>query len=38
MVDKINSMVPEVYAIGDCQEPSLIVDAIGTGLKTAISV
>ena len=38
MVDKIKNMVPEVYAIGDCQEPSLIVDAIGTGLRTAITV
>jgi hypothetical protein len=30
--------VPEVYAIGDCGQRSLIVDAIGTGLQAAPSV
>ena len=38
MVDKIKHIVPEVYPIGDCQDPSLIVDAIGTGLRAAITV
>jgi 2,4-dienoyl-CoA reductase (NADPH2) len=28
----------EVYAIGDCSEPGLIADAIGTGLRTARTV
>jgi hypothetical protein len=27
--------VAEVYAIGNCNEPLLIADAIGTGLRTA---
>ncbi len=38
MMDKIKEAVPEVFAIGDCSEPSLIVDAIGTGLRTAITL
>jgi hypothetical protein len=31
----LKSKVPEVYDIGDCREPLLIADAIGTGLRTA---
>ena len=34
----LEKKVPEVYAIGDCKEPALIADAIGTGLRTAIKV
>jgi len=35
LLEKLKSKVPEVYAIGDCNEPQLIADAIGTGLRTA---
>jgi 2,4-dienoyl-CoA reductase (NADPH2) len=35
MVESLRGKVPEVYAIGDCKEPHLIVDAIRTGLRTA---
>ena len=31
----LEGKVPEVYAIGDCKEPLLIVDAIGSGLRVA---
>jgi len=31
----LKQRVAEVYAIGDCREPLLIADAIGTGLRTA---
>ena len=34
----LKERVPEVYAIGDCKEPLLIADAIGTGLRTAREV
>lgn len=34
----LRGKVPEVYAIGDCAQPGLIADAIGTGLRTAINV
>jgi 2,4-dienoyl-CoA reductase (NADPH2) len=32
---KLESKVPEIYTVGDCAEPGLIADAIGTGLRTA---
>jgi 2,4-dienoyl-CoA reductase (NADPH2) len=35
LLNDLKAMVPEVYAIGDCKEPLLIADAIGTGLRTA---
>ena len=38
LLEKLRAKVPEVYAIGDCSEPLLIVDAIGTGLRTAREV
>jgi 2,4-dienoyl-CoA reductase (NADPH2) len=31
----LQGKVPEVYAVGDCAEPKLIVDAIGSGFKVA---
>ncbi len=31
----LEGKVPEIYAVGDCKEPLLIVDAIGTGARTA---
>jgi 2,4-dienoyl-CoA reductase (NADPH2) len=35
LLDKIKTMVPEVYAIGDCRQPQLIVDAIADGSRVA---
>ena len=38
LVENLKSKVPEVYAIGDCKEPHLIVDAIAAGLRIARAV
>jgi thioredoxin reductase len=38
LLEGLKAKVPEVYAIGDCREPLLIADAIGTGLRTAREV
>ncbi len=38
LFEGLKKKVPEVYAIGDCKDPGLMVDAIGTGLRTARSV
>jgi 2,4-dienoyl-CoA reductase (NADPH2) len=38
LLEKLKEKVPEVYAIGDCREPLLIADAIGTGSRTAREV
>jgi 2,4-dienoyl-CoA reductase (NADPH2) len=38
MLNALKAKVAEVYAIGDCSEPQLIADAIGTGLRTAREV
>ena len=38
LLPKIRGMVPEVYAVGDCKEPLLIVDAINSGMTTAREV
>ncbi len=38
LLQELSKKVPEVYGIGDCKEPGLIADAIGTGLRTAITV
>jgi 2,4-dienoyl-CoA reductase (NADPH2) len=35
LLDGLKKKVAEVYVIGDCREPLLIADAIGTGLRTA---
>jgi 2,4-dienoyl-CoA reductase (NADPH2) len=35
LLEGLSNKVPEVYAVGDCREPLLIADAIGTGLRTA---
>ena len=35
LLEKLKENVAEVYPIGDCNEPLLIADAIGTGLRTA---
>jgi thioredoxin reductase len=38
LLSGLKSKVAEVYAIGDCRDPLLIADAIGTGLRTAREV
>jgi 2,4-dienoyl-CoA reductase (NADPH2) len=38
LFEKAKNKVAEVYAIGDCKDPGLIADAIGTGLRTARTV
>jgi len=38
LFESLKEGVPEVHSIGDCKEPSLIVDAIGTALRTAREV
>lgn len=35
LFNSLEGKVPEVYAVGDCREPLLIVDAIGTGSRVA---
>ncbi len=38
LLEKLKGKVPEVYAVGDCAEPKLIVDAIGSGFNVARSI
>jgi 2,4-dienoyl-CoA reductase (NADPH2) len=35
LLKSLEGKVPEVYAVGDCKEPLLIADAIGTGALTS---
>jgi 2,4-dienoyl-CoA reductase (NADPH2) len=35
LVKSLKGKVPEVYAIGDCKEPRLILDAVGEGFRVA---
>jgi pyruvate/2-oxoglutarate dehydrogenase complex dihydrolipoamide dehydrogenase (E3) component len=35
LLKSLESKVPEVYAIGDCREPQMIIDAIASGMRTA---
>lgn len=35
LFDRLKEIVPEIYAIGDCKEPKLIVDAISDGSSIA---
>jgi 2,4-dienoyl-CoA reductase (NADPH2) len=35
LYESLKGKVPEIYAVGDCQEPLLIVDAISKGMETA---
>ena len=35
LLEGIREKVSEVYAVGDCDKPALIADAIGAGLRTA---
>ena len=38
LLKKLNGLVPEVYAVGDCRQPQLIVDAIADGARIAHSL
>jgi len=35
---EINALVLEIYTVGDCKEPRLIVDAIADGLRIARAI
>ncbi len=35
LLNSLEGKVPEIYAVGDCREPLLIVDAIADGARTA---
>ena len=35
LLESLEGQVPEIYAIGDCQEPRMIVDAIADGWQIA---
>lgn len=35
LVESLNGTVPEIYVIGDCKEPHLIVDAVADGSRIA---
>ncbi|OGN96331.1 MAG: hypothetical protein A2Y89_02995 [Chloroflexi bacterium RBG_13_51_18] len=38
LYESLKGKVPELYAIGDCQEPLLIADAISKGMETARAI
>lgn len=38
LLEKLKEIVPEIYAVGDCREPGLIVDAIRDGLQTGHNI
>ncbi len=38
LLDKVKTIVPEVYAVGDCRQPQLIVDAIADGCRVAHNI
>jgi 2,4-dienoyl-CoA reductase (NADPH2) len=38
LYESLRGKVPEIYAIGDCQEPLLIADAISKGMETARNI
>jgi 2,4-dienoyl-CoA reductase (NADPH2) len=38
LVKSLKGKAPEIYAVGDCKEPLLIADAIGTGSRAARGV
>jgi 2,4-dienoyl-CoA reductase (NADPH2) len=38
LIEKLEGKVPEVYVVGDCKDPLLIVDAIGTGSRMARTI
>jgi 2,4-dienoyl-CoA reductase (NADPH2) len=34
----LENSAPEIYAIGDCRDPNLIIDAVADGMKTALRI
>jgi len=38
LLESLKAKVPEIYAIGDCHQPRLIVDAIRDGLRTGHNI
>jgi len=38
LLESLKGIVPEIYAVGDCREPGLIVDAIRDGLTTGHNI
>jgi len=38
LMESLEGKVPEIYAIGDCNQPRLIVDAIRDGLRTGLTI
>jgi len=38
LLESLEGKVPELYAVGDCQEPRMIVDAIADGWKIANAI
>jgi 2,4-dienoyl-CoA reductase (NADPH2) len=38
LYDSLKGKVPEIYAVGDCQEPLLIMDAISAGMEAARNI
>jgi 2-enoate reductase len=38
LLDSLRGQAKEIYTIGDCKEPKLIVDAIGDGYRIARSI
>ncbi len=34
----LDGSAPEIYAVGDCRDPNLIIDAVADGMKTALKV
>jgi 2,4-dienoyl-CoA reductase (NADPH2) len=37
-VKSLEGSAPEVYNIGDCREPNLIIDAVADGMKSALAI
>jgi 2,4-dienoyl-CoA reductase (NADPH2) len=38
LLNGLKGRVSEIYAVGDCKEPLLIADAVGTGARTVWNV
>jgi thioredoxin reductase len=38
LYESLKGKIPELYAVGDCKDPLLIADAIGTASQTARNI
>jgi 2,4-dienoyl-CoA reductase (NADPH2) len=38
LLKSMEGSAKEIYAIGDCREPNLIIDAVADGMRTAINI